>query len=626
MSDVNRLRNALKRHFGFSRFRPHQEEIIEAIVSERDVFAALPTGGGKSLCYQLPALLNEGLTVVVSPLISLMKDQVDAARENGIAAAFINSSLKSPEIERVRSELFAGRIRLLYVAPERLLMDRFRSDLSRLPVSLFAVDEAHCISEWGHDFRPDYRALGNLRQEFPKVPIAAFTATATNEVQEDVIRQLHLRSPLALRASFDRKEISYAVIPKRSARGLSRELIEVARRHLNEPGIIYRSSRKLVEETAALLSDAGFRAVAYHAGLEDEDRRSRQEAFVRDEVDIVVATIAFGMGIDKSNVRWIVHGDLPRSIESYYQETGRAARDGEPAETILFYGPQDIRIIRYHIGNIEDDVERERSEERLRSVLRYAESSVCRRKQLLAHFNEAHPGNCGNCDVCLGSVDTEDLTVAAQKILSAALRTGERFGGHHLADIVTGNPTDKVLQFGHNELPTYGVGSDMDKGWWLDLIRNLEASGCLARTDGRKSGFRITPEGRLVLFGKQAFYAVSSRRRSSALPGRGSEAGAETGSGAGTLPGAGSGAAAGNNLPRPGEDALFEQLRELRRRLARERSVPPYVVFSDKSLRSMARNRPTDLQGLLRCHGVGERKLEQYGQDFVEEIREFLGY
>jgi ATP-dependent DNA helicase RecQ len=625
MSDVERLRTALKRHFGFSRFRPHQQEIVEAILSGRDVFAALPTGGGKSLCYQLPALLTEGLTVVVSPLISLMKDQVDAARENGIAAAFINSSLKPPEIEDVRSELFTGKTRLLYVAPERLSTDRFRADLSRLPVSLIAVDEAHCISEWGHDFRPDYRALGNLRQEFPGVPIAAFTATATTEVQADVIRQLHLRSPLAIRASFDRKEISYAVIPKRSARRLAKELVEVAGRHPNEPGIIYRSSRKSVEETAALLTDAGYRAVAYHAGLEDADRRSRQEAFVRDEVDIVVATIAFGMGIDKSNVRWIVHGDLPRSIESYYQETGRAARDGEPAETVLFYGPQDISIIRYHIGNIEDDAERERAQGRLRTVLRYAESSVCRRKQLLAHFNEDHPGNCGNCDVCLGSVDTEDLSVAAQKILSAALRTGERFGGHHLADIVTGNPTDKVLQFGHNELPTYGVGSDMDKGWWLDLIRNLEASGCLARTDGQKSGFRITAEGRQVLFGKQAFSAVSSRRRSSALPERGSGARAATGSGAGTLPATGSGAA-GNNLPRPGEDALFEKLRELRRRLARERSVPPYVVFSDKSLRSMARNRPTDLQGLLRCHGVGERKLEEYGEDFVSAIREFLGY
>ncbi|MFP4374162.1 MAG: DNA helicase RecQ [Spirochaetaceae bacterium] len=614
---------ALKTHFGFSSFRAHQEEIVTSILAGRDVFAALPTGGGKSLCYQLPALLTRGLTVVVSPLISLMKDQVDAARENGIAASFLNSTLAPEEVHRRRRELAAGAVRLLYLAPERLAVSRFRADLASLDVTLFAVDEAHCISEWGHEFRPDYRALGSLRDDFPGVPIAAFTATATRQVQDDVIRQLRLADPVAIRGSFDRREIYYAVEPKDS---VDRQILSFVERHRGEPGIVYRAGRASVEKTAAFLAGRGLRAVAYHAGLEADDRRTRQDAFVRDEVEIVVATIAFGMGIDKSNVRWIVHGDLPRSVEAYYQETGRAARDGEPADTVMFFGPADIQKVRYHIDRMESDEERERAQERLREVLRYADSGVCRRKLLLAHFDEEHPGDCGNCDVCTGAVEREDVSVAAQKILSAAHRTGQRFGGHHLADIVTGAATDRILELGHNELPTFGVGRDRDKKWWLGLLRDLEGAGCLERADGPKSGLRITARGRNVLRGHESFFAA--RRAAAPATGTGGRTGSpdrQAGTTGGRrTPAAGRDAAAIHERRSADEERLFECLRSLRLRLARERGLPPYIVFSDKSLRSIARNRPTDEAGLLRCHGVGERKLEQYGGPFLSLLARYL--
>ncbi|NBC28368.1 MAG: RecQ family ATP-dependent DNA helicase, partial [Spirochaetes bacterium] len=573
----NKVTAALKRHFGFAAFRPHQHEIVSAILSGRDVFAALPTGGGKSLCYQLPALLTGGLTIVVSPLISLMKDQVDAARENGIAAAFLNSSLPPEAARATWRDLTTGKIRLLYVAPERLSQPQFRAELHRLGgpaagagtangtttatadqgVSLFAVDEAHCISEWGHEFRPDYRSLGELRSEFPGVPIAAFTATATREVQRDVVRQLDLAEPYEVRASFDRAEISYSVRRKDS---VDRQILAFVKNHEGEPGIVYRASRKAVDKTAANLASAGIRAVAYHAGLEDHERRDRQEAFVRDEVEVVVATIAFGMGIDKSNVRWIVHGDLPRSVEAYYQETGRAARDGLPAETVLFHGPGDERTIRYHIERMEVPEERERAEERLREVRRFIDSGICRRKLLLAHFDEEHPGNCGNCDVCTGDVAFADFTVEAQKLLSAAYRTGQRFGGHHLADVVTGNPTDRVLELGHNALPTFGVGSDHDKTWWLDLLRDLEGGGYIRRADGQKSGYLITQSGRRILRGKESF--VAARR---APPVKGSTAPRSAEPRPATEPGG------IHDRRRADEERFFACLKRIRLRVARER-------------------------------------------------------
>jgi len=599
------LQRALKRHFGFSEFRPHQREIIQAVLQGRDVFAALPTGGGKSLCYQLPAVVRGGLTLVVSPLISLMKDQVDGAREEGIPAAVLNSTLTAEEAKATWRELASGAVRLLYASPERLSVPAFRAALSRFGLGLIAVDEAHCISEWGHEFRPDYRSLGLLRAEFPSVPIAAFTATATPQVQDDIVRQLGLRDPFLVRASFDRPEIFYRVRP-REGDG-DEQVLELARRHEGEPGIVYRGTRKSVERTAEFLSSRGIDAVAYHAGLEDGLRRSRQEAFDLDKVTVVVATIAFGMGIDKPNVRWVAHADLPRSVEAYYQETGRAARDGEAAEALLLWSPGDIAAIRWHIARMEEPAEQDRAELRLREILQYAETSVCRRTQLLAHFAERHPGACARCDVCAGEVAREDLTEEARKLLSAAVRTGERFGAHHLVDILTGNPTDKVLERGHESLPTFGIGADHDRGWWLDLARSLDAAGCLVRGEGRTAGYRLSARGRLLLQGKETFLGTKSSGRS-ATEKRGSTAWS----------------ASSAPLEGPAQEGLFQSLRQVRKRIAEARSVPPYVIFGDKTLRAMARNRPTDAAGLLRCPGVGDAKLEAYGQLFLTAIREFL--
>jgi len=606
------LEAALKRQFGFTSFRPNQEKIIQAILDGRDVFAALPTGGGKSLCYQLPSVLRHGLTVVVSPLISLMKDQVDGAREDGLPAAALNSTLSPEEAREVWRGLGSGAVRLLYVSPERLTAEGFQAALARLSPALFAVDEAHCISEWGHEFRPDYRALGLLREQFPAVPIAAFTATATAEVQRDVIRQLGLRSPYVVRASFDRPEIFYRVAA-RAGDGDEQIAAFIAARP-GQPGIVYRGSRRQVEATAAFLASRGISAAGYHAGMEDRERHARQEAFVRDELTVVVATIAFGMGIDKSNVRWVVHGDLPRSLEGYYQETGRAARDGEPADAFLLFGPRDIAAARWHIGQLSSTEEQERAEARLREMLRYAESGTCRRAMLLSHFGETHPGGCGRCDICAGEVELVDLTVPAQKVLSAAARTGERFGAHHLADILVGNATDKVLERGHQALPTFGAGRDQDREWWLTLIRDMAAAGCLLRGEEKTSGYTISPLGRRLLAGRETFSA-SRVRMERVGPARGQPVLSLPSR---SLPGLEE--QQGDTIA---DEDLFQCLKQVRRRIAASRQVPPYVVFSDKSLRAMARSRPVDEASFLRCPGVGEHKLAAYGRVFLEAIRSF---
>ncbi len=583
----------LRRMFGYDSFRPHQREIVEAILARRDVFAAMPTGGGKSLCYQLPSVLLEGLTVVVSPLIALMQDQVDGALANGLEAAFLNSSLDPVAAREVWHRVARGTVRLLYVSPERVAMDSFRERLRDQGVSLFAIDEAHCISEWGHEFRPDYRTLSVLRAEFPSTPIAAFTATATPLVQDDVIRLLQLRSPLAVRGDFDRREIYYRV---RRKERVNDQILAFVRSHSEQPGIVYRATRRSTEETVAKLVSNGISAVAYHAGLSDRERRANQARFVKDEVRIVVATIAFGMGIDKSNVRWIIHGDLPRSIEAYYQETGRAGRDGDPAEALLFYGPQDIMTIRYHIDRMESEQESERATRNLQEMIRYADSGVCRRVQLLAHFAQHHPGRCRGCDVCEGEVAMSDQTIPAQMAMSAMIRTGERFGAHHLVDIVTGEASDRVRRLGHDRLPTFGVGRDHDRRWWLRLVQDLEGAGLVRRRDGAKSGLMISPAGKAVLTGTERFH-TADRPEKPAPRVKATESALD-----------------------PEQEQLLGRLRALRTRLARERGVPPYVVFSDKTLRIMASVRPHDRATLLEVPGIGEHKAEVYGTHFLEEI------
>lgn len=609
---VHSPQEALRQAFGFTSFRPHQGEIVDAILAGQDVFATLPTGGGKSLCYQLPSLLLPGLTVVVSPLIALMEDQVTAARQNGLPAAFLNSSLGPSAQRQIWSQVASGDVRLLYVSPERLALPEFRDRLRALEISLFAVDEAHCISEWGHEFRPDYRQLQGLRGEFPGVPLAAFTATATPEVQRDVISLLSLRDPLVVRASFDRPEIFYRVLRKKKA---AAQILDYVRSRANEPGIIYRATRKSVDGTTAALKRAGIRALSYHAGLTDEERRENQRAFVRDQAQVVVATIAFGMGIDKANVRWILHADLPRSIEAYYQETGRAGRDGEPADACLLFGGQDIAQIRYHIDRMQVASERERAQGSLRGILRYANAGVCRRVQLLAHFHEMHPGSCGGCDVCDGSVQTTDHSVAAQKAMSAMVRTGERFGSHHIADIVTGNQTDRTLELRHDQLPTFGVGAERPRDWWLGLLNDLEAAGLVRRRDGARSGLALTSAGREVLFGRQTFVVAEPEPARFAYPSVAPDIAQTNGSPSGDQP--------SPEHPSAEQETLFQSLRTLRTQLAREQGVPPYVVFSDRSLRSMATLLPTDEAAFLQVHGVGETKAVRYGEQFLSLIREF---
>ena len=590
--------DTLKKVFGFQDFRPNQEAIIKNVLEKKDVFAVMPTGGGKSLCYQLPARMVKGVTVVISPLISLMKDQVDAALENGLTAAFINSSLKPHEMSGVYRGMKNHELELLYIAPERFAMHGFLETLKEIPVALFAIDEAHCISEWGHDFRPDYLSLSNITKTFPDIPVAAFTATATTRVQNDIISKLGLRAPFIVRASFNRGNLFYRV---ESKRGLETQLLEYLCAHPGEPGIIYRTTRDSVSDLADTLSAHGIKALPYHAGLTQEERKANQEAFNRDEVNIIVATIAFGMGIDKSNVRFVIHADLPKNIEGYYQETGRAGRDGEPADCILFFGRGDIPKIRYFIDRIADERERSIALEKLRQTVKYASHNVCRRRQLLEYFGERYKDeNCKTCDICTGTVKMVDITIDAQIVMSAISRTDQRFGAGHIIDIVTGADTKRIRGFQHDKIKTYGAGRHKDKNHWRFIVDELLAQDVINQDGDRYPVLKITEKGRGILFGNEK---ISALKREETKKKRHARAGSEF---------------------EPFDEVLFKSLRTLRKKLADEQKVPPYVIFSDRTLHEMCRYYPAALTDMVKISGVGDAKLERYGADFTEMIRAYL--
>jgi ATP-dependent DNA helicase RecQ len=591
--------------FGFHSFRPHQEEIVQAILNKRDVFAVMPTGGGKSLCYQLPARLMDGVCIVVSPLISLMKDQVDAARINGLSAGTLNSAISAEERKTISVALRENQLDLLYISPERFNSEYFIERLKTLNIAFFAIDEAHCISEWGHDFRPDYLALSKIIHEFPEVPITAFTATATAQVADDITTRLCLRNPYLIRASFNRPNLFYRVLMKQNT---DKQLRSFLADHRGESGIIYRNSRKKVEMTTEMLQTYGISARAYHAGMSDVDRHIAQEAFSRDECSIIVATIAFGMGIDKSNVRFVIHADLPKNIEGYYQETGRAGRDGEPAECLLFFGRQDISQQLRFVEEIEEESVRNIAKEQLRQMIHLAEQNNCRRATLLQYFGETFPAkNCNGCDVCVDTQKHEDATIFAQKILSAIYRTKESFGAIHLTDILVGANTEKIRQFRHDQLPTYGVGKDKPKHYWRAVIEALIAQKIIIVDDPLRPVPRLTDEAWLILRSQKTFQMkklpeyYSTKTKISQIP-------------ITKIP---------VNEKQPFSELLFAKLRELRTEFARAENIPPYIVFSDRTLHEIARYFPRNAEEFQRIHGVGQHKYAAYGQRFLAIINEF---
>ncbi|MEY2407538.1 MAG: ATP-dependent helicase RecQ [Verrucomicrobiota bacterium] len=593
------LLETLKRHFGFGSFRPLQEEIIRDALADKDVFALLPTGGGKSLCFQLPALVRPGLTVVISPLIALMKDQVDALQASGVAATFLNSSLASGESRPRLRGLHNGEYRLLYVAPERLLLPGFLDDLKRWNVNLIAVDEAHCISEWGHDFRPEYRQLATLRPLFPNVPLMALTATATGRVRQDIVAQLQLREPRCYVASFNRPNLTYRVVSRSKGYDQTFQFIQARAR---ESGIVYCQSRKSAESLSERLTLDGVKARPYHAGLEVKVRNENQELFLRDEVHVICATIAFGMGINKPNVRFVIHHDLPKNIEGYYQETGRAGRDGLPSECLLLFSAGDVVKYEQFIKE-KPAAEQQVAREQLRQIVHYAEDAGCRRASLLRYFGEEFPGpDCGACDNCLVPRDTYDGTLAAQKLLSCVYRIREKSGFGvglgHVVEVLTGADTERIRKWGHRELSTYGIGSDQTRAAWSAIGRELIRMGHLVQRAEHFNVLEMTTAGLASLKQRQVITLTRPMEKPAAAPHA-------------------SGAIAC-------DEALFDRLRTLRKRLADERGVPPYIVFSDVALRQMARNCPTDAAGFLRISGVGDKKLAEFGDLFLAEIASFI--
>ncbi len=590
----------LKMHFGYDAFLPLQEDIVASVMAGRDTFALMPTGGGKSLCYELPALALPGLALVVSPLIALMKDQVDALEANGIPAAFVNSTQTTAELSQVVRQLKAGEIKLLYVAPERAIEARFADFLTTLDVSLLAIDEAHCVSEWGHEFRPAYRELRSLRRSCPAAPVIALTATATQRVRGDILSQLGLQDPAVFVSSFNRPNLSYSIVPKGRDHSILLELFE---KHKGDSAIIYCGSRKDTEEMAQALSQRGIIAEPYHAGLDSEVRRATQERFIHDRTPVVVATIAFGMGINKPDVRLVIHYDLPKSIEAYYQETGRAGRDGLLSECVLFYSYAGRSKQDYFINQIEDDEERERARERLNKVIALCTLKSCRRKFLLQYLGEDWPeDNCGACDNCVQLREEYDATEIAQKMLSAVIRTGERFGAAHVIDVLRGSRAERVLTQGHDQLSVYGIAADSSRDDLRNLVEELKREGMLTVADGEFPTLAVSSRGREFLRDRERLALSRPVEREVVSSSRSRNSRGESGD---------------------YDVELYNALSALRKRIADERGVPAFVIFGNRALQDMAHKVPRSTAEFARVSGVGHAKLEEFGGPFLERINAY---
>jgi len=586
----------LKNTFGYEQFRPPQDQVIATLIDGSDALVLMPTGGGKSLCYQIPAMVRNGCGVVISPLIALMQDQVDALRELGVRASFLNSTLDADQVAAVETALFEGNLDLLYIAPERLTQERTLHLLKQVEISLFAIDEAHCVSQWGHDFRVDYLQLGLLQEEFPAIPRIALTATADSRTREEIVLRLGLGHADQYLAGFDRPNIRYAITLKQNPRNQLLRFLKDG--HLRDAGIIYCLSRKKTEETARWLQDQGFSALPYHAGLSGEVRAANQSRFLREDSIIIVATIAFGMGIDKPDVRFVVHMDLPKTVESYYQETGRAGRDGLPADAWMVYGLQDVIKLRQMLESSNGSDAHKRAEQhRLNAMLGLCEITTCRRHALLRYFDEESPEKCGNCDTCLTQVETWDGTESARKALSAVYRTGQRFGVNHLIDVLRGAETDKIFQFDHHQLPVHGVGTELDTNQWRSVFRQLIAQGHLSVDLDRFGALKLEENCRSLLRGEATIefrkdVALKAVRKQTKIP-----------------------------LPADINVGLWEALRECRRVLAEDQGVPPYIIFHDSTLQAMAELLPRNLDEFGLLSGVGARKRQKYGPVFLEVIQ-----
>ncbi|MCE6989168.1 DNA helicase RecQ [Dyadobacter sp. CY323] len=601
MSD-NKL-EALKKYFGYDTFRPQQAEIIDTVMDEKDCLVLMPTGGGKSVCFQIPAILRPGLTIVISPLIALMKDQVEALRGNGVNAAFLNSTLSGAEQDQIMWQAKVGELKLLYIAPERLFSGNTFEFLREWNVSLFAIDESHCISSWGHDFRPEYRQLKHIKQRFPNVPIIALTATADRVTRRDILKQLNIEHAKTYVASFDRPNLHLSVLPGRKRLQQIQSFIS---KHESQSGIIYCLSRKGTETVAASLQNAGFKAEYYHAGLAADKRSKVQEKFLRDDIQIIVATIAFGMGIDKSNVRWVIHYNLPSNVESFYQEIGRAGRDGSPSDTVLFYSYMDIITRQDMINNSDQSAEqKELLHAKLNRMKQYAEADICRRRILLSYFNEAVERDCGNCDVCQNPRTRFDATIVAQKALSGIARTDEKIAMGMLVDILRGSRNRNVLQHGYDRLPTFGVGNELRNEEWVEYIGQMLNSGVMDIAYDEAHSFKLNPASRQILKGERKVELVKF------IPLNERKAKEE------------------ESFPKEKakqeiiKDALFERLRLLRKQMADALGVPPYVVFTDATLSEMAQKKPVSEAQMKAISGIADERFRRYGETFIKEIVAF---